>query len=92
MLSMAQTLTLLQIYFEDENKPPMGEGLNKPAEITLLGVFKTDKVTGRPTTDSDAIAKFIQKLKLAAAKQHSRFIEYKPDKGIWRFQVDHFSR
>lgn len=29
-----------------EDKPPEGEGLNAPAQVTLEGVFRTDRRTG----------------------------------------------
>lgn len=51
-----------------------------------------DKATGKPSTDSTVISKFVQKLKSLAAGQNARFVDYKADKGIWRFRVDHFSR
>ena len=38
-------------------KPPVGQGLNCAAEITLLGVYKTDKETGQPVRDGSSLAK-----------------------------------
>ena len=83
---------LLQIYLDDAKKPPIGQGLNRPAEIALTGIFKMDKASGKPTTDTSVISKFVQKLKSLAVGQNARFVDYKADKGIWRFRVDHFSR
>ena len=77
---------------DDAQKPPIGEGLNCPAEIALTGIFKIDKATKKPTTDTGALSKFKQKLKSLAASQNAQFVDYKPDKGVWRFRVDHFSR
>lgn len=82
----------MQVYLDDAKKPPIGEGLNRPAEIALTGVYRVDKATGRPTTDPVAIQKYTQKLKVKAASQGARFVEYNADKGVWRFRVDHFSR
>jgi len=88
----------VQVYHEDPErpkqaaKPLIGEGLNKPAEVCLLGIHKMDKASGRPSKDPAAVAKFVQKLKATAASQGTRFVEYKPANGQWRFQVDHFSK
>jgi hypothetical protein len=85
---------LLQVYHQDGDKPKplIGEGLNKPAEVYLLGIHKMDKATGRPSKDPIALAKFSQRLKSTAASQGTRFVDYKPENGLWRFQVDHFSK
>lgn len=80
------------MYLNDVRKPAIGEGLNKPAEVSLLGIFKTDKATGSPTTDSAALDKFVKRLKRVTASQNARFVEYQPQKGVWRFQVEHFSK
>ncbi len=80
------------MYLDDEKKPDVGWGLNKPAEITLLKVFRMDKGTGEPTQDAERIDKYIAKLKKIAAQQDSRFISYDPKGGVWRFEVSHFSR
>lgn len=33
-------------YPDPATKPPQGQGLNKPAELTLYGVYRKDKETG----------------------------------------------
>ena len=38
-------------------KPEVGRGLNKPAEVTMLGVHKLDRASGAPTQDQAAIDK-----------------------------------
>ncbi len=45
------------MYLEDdhESKPGVGQGLNKPAVVTMERIFKIDKDTGRPTADQEAI-------------------------------------
>ncbi len=85
-------LVLLQVYLDENEKPEIGEGLNKSAEVTLHKVFRIDKATNRPTTDSEAIARFERKLKKLSADQNARFISYDADTGTWVFEVEHFSK
>ena len=80
------------MYLEGQAIAEVGEGLNKPAEVTLWGVYKRDKDTGQPVTDPAAIEAYRKRLKRLAASQKSRFIEYEPQRGLWRFEVEHFSR
>lgn len=73
-------------------KHDLGDGLNKPAEITLYKIFKRDKSTGQPTTDPKEQEKFARKLQESATKQNTEFVSFDKDRGIWKFRVDHFSR
>ena len=81
-----------QVYLDEGSKPEVGEGLNREAEVTLLKVFRMDKATQRPSTDPTAIEKFTKKLKKLTSEQGARFISYNPEGGIWKFEVEHFSR
>ena len=82
----------MQVYLDEHARAEVGEGLNKPAEVTLYGVYKRDKDTGQPVTDPEAIENYRKRLRRLAASQKSRFLEYEPQGGLWRFEVDHFSR
>jgi nuclear pore complex protein Nup98-Nup96 len=90
--AMSQDTDVLQVYLDENEKPEIGEGLNKCAEVTLQKVYRIDKATNRPTTDKDAIARFERKLKKLAADQSARFISYYADTGTWVFEVEHFSK
>mmetsp|Transcript_23033 Transcript_23033/g.78466 ORF Transcript_23033/g.78466 Transcript_23033/m.78466 type:complete len:868 (-) Transcript_23033:3378-5981(-) len=79
----------VHVYPEASNKPKRGHGLNKPAEITLYNVFKTDRRTGEKETRDSIVAKFAQRL---AQKEGTKFISYESNSGTWIFQVQHFSR
>ena len=70
----------------------MGQGLNCPAEVTLHGVYKRDRDSGEPLRDAASVDAYVKRLKKLAAKQASRFLDYEPQRGTWRFEVDHFSR
>lgn len=82
----------VEVYLDGPDKPPPGRGLNRAAEVTLLGVHKLDRATGKPTTDAGAQEAFARKLRRVAAEQGARFVSYDPVTGTWRFAVEHFSR
>ena len=68
----------------------MGDGLNKPAEVTLYKVLPREK--GVAITDPVKKEKWIRRLQETATKQSTEFVSYDPDRGIWKFRVEHFSR
>ena len=74
------------------DKPDVGQGLNRPAEVTLHGVFKRDRDSGQPLRDAASVDAYVKRLKKLAAKQSSRFLDYNAEQGTWRFEVEHFSR
>lgn len=82
----------VEVYLEGSDKPDVGSGLNKSAEITMLKIFKTDTSTGKPTQDPEAVERFTRKLKKIAAEQSARFISYDGASGTWKFEVEHFSK
>lgn len=76
------------IVYEDENdKPPVGMGLNKPAEVTLLLEVRSSK-----HYDVDSSRGLVEKLRLRTEKQGARFISFDLSNGEWKFFVQHFSR
>ncbi|CAN0838877.1 Nuclear pore complex protein NUP96 [Linum grandiflorum] len=74
------------VYGDESSKPAVGQGLNKPAEVTL-------KLKIRPSDSAkqhyDAIVK---KLRLSLERQGGTFISFDPRNGNWSFLVQHFSR
>ena len=82
---------LLQVHNEDD-RPEAGQALNRPAEVMLLNVYKRDKATGDPQKDPASVDAYVRRLKKLAAKQSSRFLDYDVQGGVWRFEVEHFSR
>ncbi|CAG5118198.1 unnamed protein product, partial [Candidula unifasciata] len=82
------------VYPDDDKKPPLGQGLNKKAEITLDCVWPSDKSTRSPIKNPDRLKlmNYAEKLEETAAKIGGKFIDYRPETGSWVFQVNHFSK
>lgn len=84
----------LTIYPDDKDKPPLGQGLNQPAQITLDGIFPKDRKQHAVVSDMDYLLamNFGETLKDVCLKHGTRFVDYRPDTGSWVFKVDHFSK
>lgn len=78
------------VYMDELKKPPVGQGLNKPAEITLLNVKCLDKKTAQLYMDGPMVDKYRQTLIKKGAKQGVEFVSYDPITGEWKFRVPHF--
>lgn len=72
-------------------KPPVGQGLNCRCEITLYNIQQHTKPSGSSSKDMATLQAFEKRLKRLCADSDSKFISYRPDGGVWKFQVDHFS-
>ncbi|KAL8159770.1 hypothetical protein V2J09_001307, partial [Rumex salicifolius] len=79
------------VYMDDSKKPPVGQGLNKPAEVTLLNIKCFNKKTGEQITSGPRIDKYKEMLRKKAEDQGAEFVSYDPVKGEWKFKVSHFS-
>ena len=84
----------IMVYPDDETKPPVGQGLNKRAEVTLDAVWPTDKATRQAIREPARLAqlRFAEKLERATEKLGARFVDYQSSSGSWVFEVRHFSR
>ncbi|XP_078401075.1 nuclear pore complex protein Nup98-Nup96 isoform X1 [Cetorhinus maximus] len=82
------------VYLDDEKKPPVGEGLNRRAEVTLDGVWPTDKSTRCLIKSPERLMEmgFEERLESSSRKQGARFLEYRSETGSWVFEVTHFSK
>ncbi|XP_061485203.1 nuclear pore complex protein Nup98-Nup96 isoform X2 [Rhineura floridana] len=82
------------VYPDDELKPPIGEGLNRRAEVTLDGVWPTDKTSRCLIKSPERLAEmnYEGRLEAVSRKQGAQFKEYRPETGSWLFKVAHFSK
>ena len=82
------------VYVDDATKPPVGEGLNRPAEITLERIWPNDKTTHTPIKSPARLQtlKYRERLERAAAEMDATFVDYRPESGAWVFRVSHFSK
>jgi nuclear pore complex protein Nup98-Nup96 len=77
------------VYPNDDAKPPLGQGLNRRAQVTLDRIYPTNKQTRAPIKDVDTIINmdYDTTLRKACYKMEARFIEYIPESGSWVFKV-----
>ena len=85
----------MDVYSEEfytvETKPEVGEELNKPAIITLWGMYPNPKRVVNLSPE-EAVSNFEAKLIKQYGKTNITFIHYDPQIGEWKFKVDHFSK
>jgi nuclear pore complex protein Nup98-Nup96 len=82
------------LYQDDDNKPPVGEGLNRKAQVTLDQIWPHDKSTHEPIKDPAQleIMAYEAKLRRICEKRGTKFVEYRPETGSCVFKVEHFSK
>ncbi|XP_008800301.2 nuclear pore complex protein NUP98A-like isoform X2 [Phoenix dactylifera] len=78
-------------YKDEGKKPPIGQGLNKPAEVTLLNIMCINKKTGLQYTEGPKVQKYKEMLMKKAQEQGAEFVSYDAVRGEWKFKVKHFS-
>ncbi|GFZ09506.1 nucleoporin autopeptidase [Actinidia rufa] len=80
------------VYMDESKKPPVGQGLNKPAEVTLLNVKCINKKTGKQYINGPKVIAYREMLMKKATEQGAEFVSYGPVEGEWKFRVEHFSQ
>ncbi|XP_053992283.1 nuclear pore complex protein Nup98-Nup96-like isoform X2 [Hylaeus volcanicus] len=83
----------VEVYpFKEEPPVPIGEGLNKPALVTL---YNCGPKTPQENLTSDQLAhqyqEHVEKIRWFTKKMQAQFIALTPDY-VWKFRVEHFSR
>ncbi|KAI4296951.1 hypothetical protein L6164_036867 [Bauhinia variegata] len=74
------------VYNDENNKPPVGQGLNKAAEVVLIldcWSLKSKELQ---------LNVLMRKLRQCTERQGADFISFDPANGEWKFLVKHFSR
>ncbi|ORX51427.1 hypothetical protein BCR36DRAFT_582976 [Piromyces finnis] len=79
------------VYPGEENKPPVGQGLNVPAHIELLKCWTMDKATQKPILDVEH-PRFKRHMKKLKTMPETEFISFDIETGCWSFNVEHFSK
>jgi nuclear pore complex protein Nup98-Nup96 len=76
---------MISVYddIQENDKPPRGTELNKPAVVTLYQICPK-------TITAEAIEKFEKKLQKSCNKNGSEFLHYDVDLEEWMFRVKHF--
>ncbi|OMO52887.1 Peptidase S59, nucleoporin [Corchorus capsularis] len=71
---------------DESNKPMVGQGLNKTAEVTLRLQINNLYV------EKQEVDGIVKKLRESMRRQGAQFIAFDPANGEWKFLVNHFSR
>ena len=79
------------VYKDDSKKPPVGEGLNKAAEVTLLNIKCVNTKTGEEYPDGPQVDSYTQMLVRMTEEQGAEFVSFDAAMGEWKFRVEHFS-
>ncbi|KAJ8950741.1 hypothetical protein NQ318_011234 [Aromia moschata] len=84
----------INVYPDDSKKPPVGQGLNRRAQVTLDNVYPKRSDTNTLIKDVSELLQmnFAEKLRRVTVKKGAKFVDYRPETGSWVFKVDHFSR
>ena len=72
-------------YMDESKKPPVGQGLNKYAEISLSNVKCKDKKTGQDFLEGPEVKIFEKSLKWKTKEKSADFISYNASKGEMEF-------
>lgn len=80
------------VYRNESQTPPIGQGLNKPAEVTLLNVKCIDQKTGLQFTEGPTVDKYKDILVQWTKEHGAEFVSFDPMKGEWKLKVKNFSQ
>jgi len=69
-------------------KPEQGSKLNRPAVITMYGIFPKDGAEA----SAEAKQKLSHKIEKTTQKMKAELLSFESESGVWKFRVGHFSR
>lgn len=75
------------VYPDASLKPPVGQGLNKPASVTLFGCMPKSK---QRFADPEAKERYRQRVAKMTQEKGATFEDYNCEDGTWKFHVTHF--
>jgi hypothetical protein len=75
------------VYEDPQKKPDQGEKLNKTAEITFEGLDQNERIRKKIEKSGSSASEY---LRSKTEKMDAKFISY--EDGVWKIQVEHFSR
>ena len=81
----------VSVYDEAEEKgekPQQGSKLNRPAVITMHGIYPKDGAE----SSAEAKEKLKRKIEKSTKKMGAELLSFEEDSGVWMFRVGHFSR
>ncbi|KAJ3259284.1 Nuclear pore complex protein Nup98-Nup96 [Boothiomyces macroporosus] len=76
---------------DEDNKVPVGTGVNVRAKVTLLGCWAKDKATG-DIIDNQSDPRYIKHMEKLKNMPDTEFFGFEQASGAWAFTVDHFSK
>jgi hypothetical protein len=75
------------VYPETRWKPPVGQGLNKPASVALYGCMPKSQ---QRLADPKARDRYRQRVAVMTEEKGAVFEDYNCEDGTWKFRVNHF--
>ncbi|KAI9205611.1 uncharacterized protein BJ171DRAFT_63509 [Polychytrium aggregatum] len=80
-----------EVYPDNVEKAPIGQGLNVPARISLKECWPVDKSTREYVKDPQD-PRFKKHLTRIKNQPDTKFIHFDIETGVWTFEVEHFSK
>jgi len=75
------------LYPDASTKPREGEGLNRPATITLFNCMPPSNAA---FPDAESKQRYRDRIAQMTESKGAHFVDYDCERGIWRFRVEHF--
>merc|ERR1712232_194329 len=75
------------VYPDARHKPPVGQGLNKPASVVLYGCMPKSQ---QRLSDPRARERYRERVAKMTEEKGAVFEDYNCEDGTWKFHVTHF--